>query len=398
MSAKKEKIIEVKGTTISSTNVAESIVESQETMTPEIIVQPRTSKNAIVLDQNGKVDLSAYSPTEIEKFQNIGNKIKTNDNTSISNYGVDVQNKLGRQSDAFLTNIKTFDAGEIGGTINNLLSEINMIDIDATQKSGLQRFISKIPFINKLVVSTKKIFQQYDAVSTNVGKIVSKLEQGILAITKDNVMLGSLFDQNVEFIGSLEELIISGRLKHEEMKAELAEMEVNINDYQDYEILDKRDFIDRLGKRLHDMELTRVITIQSLPQIRLVQNNNATMAEKVHSSITTTIPVWKQQIAIAVTLMRQEKMAEVQEKMYDATNKMLVKNAELLRVNSIEIAKQNERGVVDVASLRIVQDNLIQTIDEIKSIKAEGENTRKQAELELRTLETTLQDKIQQLN
>lgn len=397
---KKTETIQIKGKTVEPTmETSDFVIPDVEPLVENApTVVERTSKNAIVLDQNGKVDLSAYTPAEIEKFHNLGNKLKTNDNNSIINYGVDTQNKLARHSDTFLNNIRTFDAGEIGGTINDLLTEINYIDIDPTQKNMLQRFISHVPFLKKLVNNTKKIFQKYDSVSANVDEITKKLDQGRLTIIKDNVMLESLFNQNVQFIGELEELIIAGRLKHDEMSLQLSEMEANSEQYEDYEIADQRDFVDRLGKRLHDMELTRMITIQSLPQIRLVQGNNATMAEKVQSSINTTIPIWKNQISIAVSLMRQQKMAEIQNKVYETTNTLLTKNAEMLRTNSIDIAQQNERGVVALESIRTVQENLIQTIDEIKRIKSEGDNTRKQAEQELRALEDSLQDKVQQLN
>jgi uncharacterized protein YaaN involved in tellurite resistance len=358
-----------------------------------------TKKNAsiISLDPTGKVDLSQYSPEEIEKYKSLSNGLKTTDSNSILNYGVEVQNKLAAHSDTFLSNVRAFDTGEIGNTINDLLSEINYIDIDPTNKPGWQRVLMQIPFLKGLVMNTKKIFQKYDTVSNNVNTIVTKLDKGRNSILKDNNMLESLFTQNVEFIYNLEELIVGGHIKLQEMEAELKEMEMNAENYEDYEIADKRDFINRLSKRLHDMEITRMVTLQSLPQIRLVQNNNVTMAEKVQSSINTTIPIWKNQLTLAVTLMRQQKMAEIQNKVTETTNTLLTKNAEMLKTNSVDIAKQNERAVVDIETLRKVQDNLLQTIDEIKRIKTEGEQARKLAAKELETLEQNLKDKVQQI-
>lgn len=369
------------------------------TVAETVNVPTSTKKNAsiISLDPTGKVDLSQYSPEEIEKYKSLSNGLKTTDSNSILNYGVEVQNKLAAHSDTFLSNVRAFDTGEIGNTINDLLSEINYIDIDPTNKPGWQRVLMQIPFLKGLVMNTKKIFQKYDTVSNNVNTIVTKLDKGRNSILKDNNMLESLFTQNVEFIYNLEELIVGGHIKLQEMEAELKEMEMNAENYEDYEIADKRDFINRLSKRLHDMEITRMVTLQSLPQIRLVQNNNVTMAEKVQSSINTTIPIWKNQLTLAVTLMRQQKMAEIQNKVTETTNTLLTKNAEMLKTNSVDIAKQNERAVVDIETLRKVQDNLLQTIDEIKRIKTEGEQARKLAAKELETLEQNLKDKVQQI-
>lgn len=369
------------------------------TVAETVNVPTSTKKNAsiISLDPTGKVDLSQYSPEEIEKYKSLSNGLKTTDSNSILNYGVEVQNKLAAHSDTFLSNVRAFDTGEIGNTINDLLSEINYIDIDPTNKPGWQRVLMQIPFLKGLVMNTKKIFQKYDTVSNNVNTIVTKLDKGRNSILKDNNMLESLFTQNVEFIYNLEELIVGGHIKLQEMEAELKEMEMNAENYEDYEIADKRDFINRLSKRLHDMEITRMVTLQSLPQIRLVQNNNVTMAEKVQSSINTTIPIWKNQLTLAVTLMRQQKMAEIQNKVTETTNTLLTKNAEMLKTNSVDIAKQNERAVVDIETLRKVQDNLLQTIDEIKRIKTEGEQVRKLAAKELESLEQNLKDKVQQI-
>ena len=175
-------------------------------------------------------------------------------------------------------------------------------------------------------------------------------------------------------------------------------MEMKPEEYQDYEISDKKEFANRLSKRLADMSITRIITIQSLPQIRLVQNNNLTMCEKIQSSITTTIPLWKNQIAIAVALMRQKNILDVQEKIYDTTNTILKKNSEMLKVNSIAVAKQNEQGVASLDTLRAVNQDLVSTLNDIKRIKEEGEATRKNVVKELEVLETDLKKNVLQLS
>lgn len=398
--SKVEVIQPVKNSKKNSTTNSVNFDDTNELITEvtSLVTPAPVKKDGLIVREDGKVDLSIYTEEEQQKYLQIANTIKGDDSNSITSYGVNVQNKLASHSDTFLNNVRSFDAGEIGSAITDLMSEISCIDVDETKTTGIQKFFSRIPFLKKIIRSTDKFFKKYDTVSENVNTITKKLDQGRLTIIKDNVMLNQLFDQNLDFIGDLEELIIAGHYKLQEMEDELKEMEANPTDYEDYEISDKRDFTNRLSKRLHDMQLTRMITIQSLPQIRLVQNNNSTMVEKVQSSINTTIPIWKNQLSIAVALMRQQKMAEMQNKIYETTNSMLTKNAEMLRTNSVEIAQQNERGVIDVEAIKAVQENLIATIEEIKTIKASGDATRKQAALELENLESTLKNKVKQLS
>jgi uncharacterized protein YaaN involved in tellurite resistance len=293
--------------------------------------------------------------------------------------------------------VRSFDAGQIGGSITDLLTQVNYIDVDPAQHSMLKRVMLQIPGLKNLVMSAKKLYAKYDTVTANIDGIVKKLDQGRLTILKDNNQLQTLFEQNIEYIKQLEELIVAGHMKHDELKKEVDEMEKNPDQYQDYEIADKKDFVNRLDKRLGDMAITRVITIQSLPQIRLVQSNNATMAEKVQSSITTTIPIWKNQLTLAVALMRQQAMAEINNKVYETTNQILKKNSEMLKTNSIDIAKQNERGVADVAVLKQVNTDLISTLNEIQRIKADGEVARRTVSKELESLEQELKKNVLQL-
>jgi len=361
-------------------------------------VKDAAAVSIISIDKNsGKPDLSKYTPAEIQKYTQMGTALNTNDSNSILNFGLELQNKLAGHSDAFLSNVRTFDAGEIGGSITDLLTEVNYIDIDPSEQSGLKRIMMKIPLVKNLVMNTKKIFQKYDTVSHNIDGIVKKLDQGRLTIIKDNTQLQSLFEQNVEYIKDLEELIVAGHIKQDELDMEIKQMEQTPEKYEDYEIADKKDFANRLSKRLTDMAMTRIITIQSLPQIRLVQSNNMTMCEKIQSSVVTTIPLWKNQLAIAVALMRQKNIVEVQEKIFDTTNTILKKNAEMLKVNSIAVAKQNERSIVSMDTLRDVQANLVTTLNDIKRIKEEGEATRRTAIKELDTLEADLKKNVLQL-
>jgi uncharacterized protein YaaN involved in tellurite resistance len=323
--------------------------------------------------------------------------LKTNDVNSILNFGAELQNNLAKYSDTFLNSVKAFDAGEIGISITDLLTEINYIDIDPSENGTFKRILLSIPGLKNLVMNTKKIFQKYDTISGNIDGIIKKLEKGKLTILKDNVNLQNLFEQNLMYINKLEELIIGGQIKYNELESELSAMESNIAEYQDYEISDKREFLTRLSKRLTDMQITRTITIQSLPQIRLVQNNNVTMVEKIQSSVTTTIPIWKNQISIAVALMRQKGILDVQKKISDTTNLILNKNAEMLKQNSIDVAKENEKTIVSMETLHNVNQKLIETLTEVKRIKEEGEASRRDVAKQLESLEKELKANVLQL-
>jgi len=359
--------------------------------------EDKSASSIIHLDQTGRVDLTKYSETELSKFKQLSEQLKSDDQNSISNFGLQLQTKLAGYSDQFLSNVRAFDAGEVGTSITDLLAEINYVDIDPSEQGPFKRLLLQIPGIKNLIMNTKKIFQKYDTISGNIDGIVKKLDKGRLMIIRDNGNLQNLFEQNVQYIHQLEELIVAAQIKQNEMESELAIMEQSPENYQDYQINDMREFINRLSKRLTDMQITRTITIQSLPQIRLVQNNNNTMVEKIQSSITTTIPLWKNQISIAVALMRQKGILEVQEKVYDATNTILKKNAELLKQNSIDVAKQNERAVVSIDTLHEVNQKLVETLTEVKRIKEEGENTRRDTAKKLEALESDLKKNVLQL-
>jgi len=352
---------------------------------------------SLVIDEKGKLDLSKYSENEIAKFKQKALAINSEDATSILNFGADIQKNVAASSNSFLGAVRGFDAGEIGTSVTDLLTEINYIDIDPSSQPSWKRFLMSIPGLKNIVMNTQKIFQKYDSVSGNIDGIVKKLDLGRLTIIKDNNQLQSLFNDNVQQIKDLDELLVVGHIKVEDLDQEIKSMQLNSSEYEDYQINDKIEFKNRLDKRLHDMALTRIITIQSLPQIRLVQDNNMVMCEKIQQSIVTTIPIWRQQIAIAVALMRQQKNLEVQQKIYDTTNTILAKNAEMLKSNSIAVAKQNERGVVDVATLQQVQKDLITTLDEIKNIKTQGEAARREADKVLVQLESEVSKTVLQL-
>lgn len=350
------------------------------------------------IDKEGNVDLTVLSAEDEQKYKEIGKSLEPSDVNSILNYGVEAQNSMEKYSNDFLSSVRTYNSGEVGSLINELLTELNYIDVAELEQGGFKSFISKIPFLKNLVVDVKKLFQKYDVVVNNIDKITNKIKAGRLNSIKDNSSLQTMFDSNVGYIHQMEELIISGQLKYNELNVKLAEMEGRPADYQDYEIADLRDFISRLDKRLADMKIVRFIMLQSLAQIRVVQNNNTSIAEKAQSIVSTTIPVWKNQLTIAVALQRQKANVEMQKKISDTTNTILQKNAEMLKQNSIDVAKENEKTVVSLDTLKRTTQSLIETLNEVKKIHEDGAQSRRVLDGELKTLETELKKNVTRVN
>ena len=356
------------------------------------------SNTPVKLDKEGNVDLSVITVEEKLKYKEISKSLEPSDVNSILNYGVEAQNSMEKYSNDFLSSVRTYNSGEVGGLINELLTELNYIDVDELDQNKFTSFISKIPFLKNFVVDVKKIFQKYDVVVNNIDKITNKIKAGRLNSIKDNSSLQTMFDSNVSYIHQMEELIISGQLKYEELSVKLAEMEGRPADYQDYEIADLRDFVSRLDKRLADMKIVRFIMLQSLAQIRVVQNNNTSIAEKAQSIISTTIPVWKNQLTIAVALQRQKANVEMQKKISDTTNTILQKNADMLKQNSIDVARENEKTVVSIDTLKKTTQSLIETLTEVKKIHEEGDKSRRLLDGELKTLESELKKNVTRVN
>jgi uncharacterized protein YaaN involved in tellurite resistance len=350
------------------------------------------------IDKEGNVDLTVLSTEDEKKYKELGKSLEPSDVNSILNYGVETQNSMEKYSNDFLSSVRTYNSGEVGGLINELLTELNYIDVNELEQSGFKSFLSKIPFLKNLVTDVKKLFQKYDVVVNNIDKITNKIKAGRLNSIKDNSSLQTMFDSNVNYIHEMEELIISGQLKFNELSLKLTEMEGRPADYQDYEIADLRDFVSRLDKRLADMKIVRFIMLQSLAQIRVVQNNNTSIAEKAQSIVSTTIPVWKNQLTIAVALQRQKANVEMQKKISDTTNTILQKNAEMLKQNSIDVAKENEKTVVSLDTLKMTTKSLIDTLNEVKQIHEAGAQSRRVLDGELKTLEEELKKNVTRVN
>lgn len=342
--------------------------------------------------ENGEVSLSNLSKDEIDKYNRLNSSLQINDINSIASYGSELQTSMTKYSNDFLNAVRTSRCGEIGTLIDDLLTELGYVDInDFDEVSPLKKFLMSIPVIRHLFKSVEKAMRKYDSIAKNVDDISKKIGAMRLLAVRDNNALQIMFDNNISYGEQIEELIIAGKLKLEEVNQRIDEMNVNADQYDSYEIHDVEMFKNNLERRLTDMLTLRYVIKQSLPQIRTVQFNNLAIADKAQSIISTTIPVWRNQLSIAVALNNQKNSIEAQRKISDTTNKILLKNAEILKNNSIYVAKESERSVVDVETLRETTVKLIDTLNEIQNIHKEASNNRKMIESDLIKIENQLE-------
>ena len=344
-----------------------------------------------VIDDNGNINIAAISEEDKKRYSQLTRNLVVTDINSISNYGSDMQNVMGKYSNDFLTAVRTPQSGEIGALITDLLSELNYIDVDELKEpSALTKVIRKIPIINKLVKNVEKILHKYDSIAENVDTISKKIAVTRLSSLRDNNALQTMFENNVVYGKQIEDLIIAGKIKLDEVNSTLNEMMENQDKYEPHQIQDVQEFAHNLERRLSDMMALRYVIKQSLPQIRTVQYNNIAIADKAQSIIATTIPVWKNQLSIAVALHNQRENIEAHRKITETTNTILKKNAEMLRQNSTDVARENESSVIDIETLRDTTRQLIDTIKEVKQIHEEGAAKRKAAEEEILKIESEL--------
>lgn len=364
-------------------------------MVPPIPAQPiQNAAPAVLVDREGNVNLTQLQSEERQKYEVLANSIDEANPGSIVNFGAELQKTLTNQSDSFLGNVRRSNSGEVGGLINDLLVELNYVDVEELNGNKVKSFLSKLPFMKKVITQVENLFAKYDKIINNIEQISYKVNAGIITSTKDNAVLQTIFESNVNSIKQIEDLVIAGNIRMERAAVELAQMEASPQNFQDYQIADKRDFIARLDRRMADLKVVRVIMMQSLPQIRLVQNNNVSIAEKAQTILTTTLPVWKNQLSLAVAMYRQQQNIEIQQKVSATTEEILRKNAERLGQNSINVARANEQTIVSVETLRETTSMLINTLNEVKQIQKQGADNRRKLDQDLQTLEHELKANV----
>lgn len=364
-------------------------------MVPPTPAQPvQNAAPAVLVDREGNVNLTQLQSEERQKYEVLANSIDEANPGSIVNFGAELQKTLTNQSDSFLGNVRRSNSGEVGGLINDLLVELNYVDVEELNGNKVKSFLSKLPFMKKVMTQVENLFAKYDKIINNIEQISYKVNAGIITSTKDNAVLQTIFESNVNSIKQIEDLVIAGNIRMERAAVELAQMEAAPQNFQDYQIADKRDFIARLDRRMADLKVVRVIMMQSLPQIRLVQNNNISIAEKAQTILTTTLPVWKNQLSLAVAMYRQQQNIEIQQKVSSTTEEILRKNAERLGQNSVNVARANEQTIVSVETLRETTSMLINTLNEVKQIQKQGADNRRKLDQDLQTLEHELKANV----
>ena len=335
------------------------------------------------------------STAELQKAKDYALTLRDNRQNTITNYGKDVQNEMTKFTDEVLLNVKNKDTGEIGESLRNLVVSLDSADPEKMVNSnrGIRRFF------NKLRLSVFEMTAKYQEVSVQIDQVTERLKAQEASLLEDNAILDQMYQGNLDYYKSLNVLIVGGQLRSAEMQNEIEEKQAVLDeqaaDQMQYQVLrDLKDQKDRLEQRVNDLLLTREITIQQAPQIKLIQNANSILSEKIHSSINTAIPLWKNQVGIAISLLRQKNALEAQEAVADATNELLKKNSSMLRQQTVDVVKATQRGVVDVETLKATQADLVATLQEVMNVQQEGEQKRKNVQAELDILENNFQAKI----
>ena len=340
-----------------------------------------------------KLDISSLSPAEQAAVRDFSEKIDIKNTDQIMNYGSAAQKNISEFSDAALSSVKTKDLGECGDMLSELVVELKGLNFDEEEKKGFLGLFKKA----SQTIAEKKA--QFDKAEVNVDKIVEELEKHEITLMKDISMMDKMYEKNEEYMKELTMYILAGKLKIEHLRnVELPEYVAKAKETgltEDAQAAnDFANLIGRFEKKIHDLELTRTISVQMAPQIRMVQNNDSLMAEKIRSSIVNTIPLWKNQMVLALSLYHSEQAMQAQRNVTDVTNELLMKNAKTLHQGSVNVAKESERGIVDMETLKQTNLELIATLDEVRQIQDDGRARRAQAEDELARIEGELKDKL----
>lgn len=340
-----------------------------------------------------KLELDKLSQAEQQAVRSFSEQIDVANTEQIMNYGSAAQKNISEFSDAALSSVKTKDLGQVGDMLGSLVVELQGLNFDPEEKKGF------LGLFKKAGQSIAEMKAQFAKAETNVDKIVESLEKHEIVLMKDISMMDRMYQRNQEYMKELTMYILAGKLKIERLRSvELPEMIAKAKETglpEDAQAAnDFANLIGRFEKKIHDLELTRTISVQMAPQIRMVQNNDSLMAEKIRSSIVNTIPLWKNQMVMAMSLYHSEQAMKAQRQVTDTTNQLLMKNAETLRQGSVGIAQEAERGIVDMETLKKTNAELIATLDEVRRIQDDGRARRAQAEEELGRIEGELKHKL----
>ena len=360
-------------------------------------VEEIASEGKQVTDEKieNSLNYDILSDAEKKAIDEFNKKINIEDSTQVLQFGAKAQTKISQFSDSVLDGVKTKDSGEVGNLLANLVAEIKSFDGDVSGKNdGL---------FDKIFGSAKKQFDKitakYSKIETNIDRIEKDLESHRLQMLKDITIFDTMYEKNLEYFKEISLYIIAGEKKLDELRntvlPELVKKAKESGEQIDAQkVNDMENLLNRFEKKIYDLKTTRVISIQMAPQIRLLQNNEAELVEKIQSSIINTIPLWKNQIVIALGINNAKQALHAQKAVTDLTNDMLQKNSELLKQGSIEVAEQSERAIVDIETLQKTNKDIIETLDKVIEIHENGRVKRQEAEKELLNIEKELKDKM----
>ena len=367
---------------------------------PTLTLDPAADEKVIAESKKAtpvQVEDTPLSPEEQKMVNDFAEKIDITNSQMVLQYGAASQKKLSDFSETALSRVKTKDMGETGELITNLISELQGFDAATEQPKGI------FGFFKKTSNSIEQLKTRYDSADKNVERIKAQLEDHQVTLMKDITMLDKMYELNLVYFKELTMYILAGKKKLAEVRAndlkaaqEKAQRTQLPEDAQ--AARDLADLCDRFEKKLYDLELTRNVSIQMGPQLRLIQSNDTMMAEKIQTTIVNTIPLWKNQMVLALGIAHSQQAMQAERAVTDATNELLKKNAATLKQGTIEIAKESERGIVDIETLQQTNKQLIETLDELNKIRADGKAKRANAEQELGRIEGELRQKMLEIN
>ena len=367
---------------------------------PTLTLDPAADEKVIAESKKAtpvQVEDTPLSPEEQKMVNDFAEKIDITNSQMVLQYGAASQKKLSDFTETALSRVKTKDMGETGELITNLISELQGFDATTEQPKGI------FGFFKKTSNSIEQLKTRYDSADKNVERIKAQLEDHQVTLMKDITMLDKMYELNLVYFKELTMYILAGKKKLAEVRAndlkaaqEKAQRTQLPEDAQ--AARDLADLCDRFEKKLYDLELTRNVSIQMGPQIRLIQSNDTMMAEKIQTTIVNTIPLWKNQMVLALGIAHSQQAMQAERAVTDATNELLKKNAATLKQGTIEIAKESERGIVDIETLQQTNKQLIETLDELNKIRADGKAKRANAEQELGRIEGELRQKMLEIN
>ncbi|MBR4474635.1 MAG: toxic anion resistance protein [Oscillospiraceae bacterium] len=370
---------------------------------PKLTLEPNAPTQAAVQEapkeekkeevKTERLDISSLTPGEQAAVKEFASQIDVLNTEQVMNYGVNAQKNISEFSDAALNSVRTKDLGEVGDKLSDLVVELKGLNFSQEEKKGLKGIFKKS--VNNIAAMKA----QYDKAEVNVDKIVESLENHEVTLMKDITLMDKMYERNEEYMKELTMYIIAGKLRIEQLRNEelpkyKAKAEASGLPEDAQAANDFANMIGRFEKKIHDLELTRTISVQMSPQIRMVQNNDTLMMEKIRSSIKNTIPLWKNQMVLALSLYHSDQAMKAQREVTNMTNELLEANAKALHQGSVEVAKESERGIVDLETLKKTNEELIAALDEVRKIQDDGRTRRAAAEEELARIENELKRKL----